>query len=881
MAGGGHSGTGQQKDKRLPAKSKGMERGKNKFDSGDKPYSQPRDASVAEVVDRQLAQRTNNSSPDNPSRGTPKPNATTKPPQQQVNVASAPRSTPSNAPTPVPSGLRTEKRAHPWGNGQQGAQKREVVQRPASGSQESQNSQRSSIPPAKAESRDMSLKKLTSTGSLPAGKKVGLALDKGACFTEDQKKTGMENAQIEAQKSRSMASQAELKENGPANTRMSAPLQRSAQLTQGASTAAAERPRSPIAADARGETTTPTNGTQNKVQATSNGSFAVSPVPALAAQPNGRSRQLQQSVSNAPKPPPKPAVANPHNTPQAQPSQPSPRPVESVKPSNIPALPPQSSARQPVQHAPPDSTLSRRANPVAPPKLAVRASVPTTQVGNELRKSSNPVGRDGVKRADDGKSGTASAAPGEAPKDKVQPAPKGTIPKMAPVVTVQQPTETTKDAPLSTAKYTRALENNMPNAETAKKALQPAGSTEAETDASRDTTMKDAPDSVHVPPDTGDAISKVIKQTPSFTPGTRTPRTNLTNTTASAPTPETNPTRNSSTPNAANPSASAIATATTTHIATTTIPTLPQTQTFTYTLHQKLYTELDNPSLIPSTPLSPPYTSLAAANAQAALLVAATKSFHASHNIHFSSVREFRDENDCLVFVGVGTNPAAGDDVAGRKNYCRIWVERRVVLGDVRGTADAAESGDAQGGRTEYICKTLFLLRLCKVIVNDSSDSEADDGDDGDSGEVRLEYIPLSDPAIRRLNVFSEVYTVRAQANSAARRLQIGLSHKKEPLKETERRWQEEENRRLMDKIHVLEGLDTVIGSGDESEEGEEKEKGKGKGKGKGRKKTEAEREAEKPARRRGCWESEFNGLGGERYRLWVERVQVCGPRNM
>jgi hypothetical protein len=264
-------------------------------------------------------------------------------------------------------------------------------------------------------------------------------------------------------------------------------------------------------------------------------------------------------------------------------------------------------------------------------------------------------------------------------------------------------------------------------------------------------------------------------------------------------------------------------------------------QVFRYAIFQKLYSEVDDPTGIPARQIpSQIFTDINEANKQAQELIEATKQDSKLYAVQFQSWRETRDAQDCVTFTGSFVN--VDKEHAGRKNYHKIWVERQSV---------SAHEPKVLDKGTHFISKTLYTLRLCKLVEEDEDSSTSP------QPEVTLQYVSLSSPPIRGLGIFTELYTVRDDANRAAMKLQIALSHKKEPLKETERKWQELENRKLRDKVHALDGFVVID---EEGSDGEIDTSKAGKG---------------------GCWESEFNALDGERYKLWVESTRVFGPRNI
>lgn len=118
-------------------------------------------------------------------------------------------------------------------------------------------------------------------------------------------------------------------------------------------------------------------------------------------------------------------------------------------------------------------------------------------------------------------------------------------------------------------------------------------------------------------------------------------------------------------------------------------------------------------------------------------------------------------------------------------------------------------------------------------------------------------YCPLPD-------VCTEMHTTLDAANRAAKRVQIALSHEKEPRQPMQKQWQGQDLRSLNAKIEEL--RKEVDGMEDET------------------------RDASAPSlfefeegRRKGCWRSVFNGagLGADRFELLVSKIGVSGPRNL
>ena len=156
-----------------------------------------------------------------------------------------------------------------------------------------------------------------------------------------------------------------------------------------------------------------------------------------------------------------------------------------------------------------------------------------------------------------------------------------------------------------------------------------------------------------------------------------------------------------------------------------------------------------------------------------------------------------------------------------RTTHIKIWVERH---------AASTHATQRPSPGTRFVSKTAFILRLRKLIDIDDED------DDEDEDSMASAREPIR--AVQGLpEGYAELYTTLDAANRAARRLQIEMSHEKDPDDEMESAWQEQDARRL-------------------------------------------EREG---AEGDGYWVSRFNsaGRGGDRYEVLVEKARLSGPRNL
>jgi hypothetical protein len=241
-----------------------------------------------------------------------------------------------------------------------------------------------------------------------------------------------------------------------------------------------------------------------------------------------------------------------------------------------------------------------------------------------------------------------------------------------------------------------------------------------------------------------------------------------------------------------------------------------------YTVFQKTYTSTDDESSIPTVQIST-HTDIDAANAQAEVLhLAALHQHPLVYDIKFHEWNNKGDPFDCQTYLGT-FSPV---EYPSRKSYLRIWVERN---------AASTHTDRLPPRQAHFLAKTVFILRMRKVIDPESEDEDKDkdkDNSDDVPNPIRV-YHALPDG-------YAELYTTLDAANRAARRLQVEISHEKEPANDMQRLWQEKNLRELYDKVYKLE------------KEG-------------------------------GHWQSRCNEvrLGGDRFELVVEQTRLSGPRNL
>lgn len=206
--------------------------------------------------------------------------------------------------------------------------------------------------------------------------------------------------------------------------------------------------------------------------------------------------------------------------------------------------------------------------------------------------------------------------------------------------------------------------------------------------------------------------------------------------------------------------------------------------------------------------------------------------------------------DDCTTLQGTFSRI----DLPQRTSYLRVWVSRHYV-------SSHAAAVHPTPPPTPFLSKTLYTLRLHKLLPDprhttlspssrDSSPKLELAADTTMCPNIRMEDTekePAAEPGILRVYQrlpCTPLYTTLEAANYAARALQMDLSYGKGPLSQAEERWQEQNARELLAKVHAL---DPRMGG------------------------------------ERGCWRSVFNEgrLGGDRFEVVVEEVAVCGPRNV
>lgn len=240
---------------------------------------------------------------------------------------------------------------------------------------------------------------------------------------------------------------------------------------------------------------------------------------------------------------------------------------------------------------------------------------------------------------------------------------------------------------------------------------------------------------------------------------------------------------------------------------------------FEYSVLERFSRSTENVSPDDGMVLSSSCTNIEEANARAKRVFDYKCAQYQQHfAIHFSEAITKRDDNGCAQLVGT----FAPVDQPSKQILLTVWVRRDRV-------SEFAGQTRKDVKFTSFISKTVYVLRLFKLSPI-ASESE--------KGDVAADSLRIHHPHSR-----TECYTTLAGANRAAKNLQIELSHEPKPS-DLEKKWQAQNLSELNKKMMELE----------EASDGEEK-----------------------------CWKSKFNGSGrgSDKYELLVEKVGLCGPRNL
>jgi hypothetical protein len=243
---------------------------------------------------------------------------------------------------------------------------------------------------------------------------------------------------------------------------------------------------------------------------------------------------------------------------------------------------------------------------------------------------------------------------------------------------------------------------------------------------------------------------------------------------------------------------------------------------FEYSIHRKTWLETESEDSVAATELSSPlFTNVDEANAQVEMLFSnRRKEFEQHFQIQCDEWSIKRDDQGC--------NVVSGKFAPMMNPNCKSWVKMWVQRDDVPAIAGAVPK-EMKG--TDFISKTIYTLRLFKLVVQQKEDDD-EDTMDTDDPPLRV-YEHVADPS----------FTTLETANLAALNLQVELGYEKEP-KPTMRAWQDGEIRGLRQHFNSL---------GKEVDD------------------------------ERNYWSKTFNGSGpgSKKFELLVEKGKLCGPRNL
>jgi hypothetical protein len=243
---------------------------------------------------------------------------------------------------------------------------------------------------------------------------------------------------------------------------------------------------------------------------------------------------------------------------------------------------------------------------------------------------------------------------------------------------------------------------------------------------------------------------------------------------------------------------------------------------FEFSIFQKIWSDSDDESTISATELiSRPCTNVDDANTQAEIMFNDTLRQYQEHfQVQVFERTNQLDEHGCNVFKGT----FARIEYLHKKSHMKLWVQRDSV-------SVYAGRGEKDLKNTSFIAKTVYMLRLFKLVP---ATAGSEIGSTTSAPEYTRVYHPLP---------CTECYTTADAANRAAKNLQIEMSHKKNPSY-LDKHWQVQNLEQLNKRVRDL---------------------------------AEAKEEEGR------YWKSEFNGLvlGASSFELLVEKVGLCGPRNL
>lgn len=266
---------------------------------------------------------------------------------------------------------------------------------------------------------------------------------------------------------------------------------------------------------------------------------------------------------------------------------------------------------------------------------------------------------------------------------------------------------------------------------------------------------------------------------------------------------------------------------------------------FEYSIHQSLSSSSSSTT---TTEISAqPFTTLDSANSQTSRLFQSAKQQYEILGMQCELTTTKVLDDDLSVHEGVFISIEDPSKIL----TLRLWVERAEV--------SVYANTPSPTSTSLLISKTLYALRLWR-LVEEAADSDSEDEDEDEDGneEKEKELIRIYHPLP---HICTELHTSLESANRAARRVQIELSHEKEP-KSLQAKWQTENLRKLNEKLADLGREFDEVGEDESGSPGLFKyEEGRG----------------------RGCWRSVFDGfgLGSYKFELLVTSVRVSGPRNL
>jgi hypothetical protein len=243
---------------------------------------------------------------------------------------------------------------------------------------------------------------------------------------------------------------------------------------------------------------------------------------------------------------------------------------------------------------------------------------------------------------------------------------------------------------------------------------------------------------------------------------------------------------------------------------------------FEYSIFQRIWSDAEDESTVAATELtSHPSTNINKSNSQARRLFNGTLRQYQEHfQAHLFERYDHLNEHGCNLFKAT----FAPFENLQKKSHMKLWVQRDHV-------SAYAGRGEKELKHTSFIAKFVYMLRLFELVP-------ATTGSNTDNSIA----IPESTRVYHPLPC-TECYTTVDSANRAAKNLQIELSHTKKP--------------NAMEKLWQVQNLEQLNKRARDLAEAKEEE---------GR-----------------YWKSEFNGLGlgSATYELRVEKVGLCGPRNL